>query len=130
MSMRLLITFCVGVAATLAFQTYGDAARQIIANSYPQLGWLAPETAVAQTAPDLIVPAALDRDRQEQLKTMSFAVAAVRQRVDELAAQFAAGQQQMALDFAAKLQASERDILDKISVPALQSAAAPVRKPV
>jgi hypothetical protein len=54
----------------------------------------------------------------------------VRQRVDELAAQFAAGQQQMALDFAAKLQATERDIIDKISVPPSQPAAAPVRRPV
>ena len=33
---RVLITFCAGVAATLAWQSYGDAAREIIANSYPQ----------------------------------------------------------------------------------------------
>src|SRR5260370_842766 len=61
---RVLITFCAGVATTLAWQSYGDAARQIIANSYPHFGWLAPETAVAQTAPDMIVPATLDRDQQ------------------------------------------------------------------
>src|SRR5215470_1901719 len=36
---RVLFTFFVGVGAALAWQSYGDAARQIIANSYPQLGW-------------------------------------------------------------------------------------------
>jgi hypothetical protein len=41
---RILITFCVGVAAILAWQSYGDAARQIIASAYPQAGWLAPRT--------------------------------------------------------------------------------------
>src|ERR1700730_1469492 len=52
---RFLITFCIGVAATLAWQSYGDAAREMIANSSPQLGWLAPQAApVAQNAPDMI----------------------------------------------------------------------------
>ena len=56
---RILITFCIGVAATLAWQSYGDAARQMIANSYPQLGWLAPQGApIAQTAPNMVAPAA------------------------------------------------------------------------
>jgi len=38
-SSRFLITFCIGGASTLAWQSYGDAARAMIANSYPQLGW-------------------------------------------------------------------------------------------
>ncbi len=33
---RFLITFCSGVAATLAWQSYGDAAKPMIANSSPQ----------------------------------------------------------------------------------------------
>jgi hypothetical protein len=49
---RILVTFCVGVAATLAWHSYGDAARQIIAKSHPQLGWLAPRAAsIAPGAP-------------------------------------------------------------------------------
>src|SRR5260370_12091342 len=49
-----LITFCVGVAATLGWQSYGDAAREIIASSYPQLGWFAPKPAPnTPNAPDL-----------------------------------------------------------------------------
>src|SRR5712672_4471502 len=50
---RFLIIFCIGVAATLAWQSYGDAAK-MIASSYPQLGWLAPQAEpVAQSAPDV-----------------------------------------------------------------------------
>jgi hypothetical protein len=125
--MRLLITFCVGIAATLAWQSYGNTARRMIADSYPRLSWLVPETAVAQTPAGMIAPTALDRAQQEELKEMSLAVAAVRERVDELVAQFAAGQQQMTLDFTAKLQATEQDLLDRISPLASQPAAAPVR---
>src|SRR6266849_1312027 len=59
---RFLITFCIGVAATLAWQSYGDAARQMIANSYPLLGSLAPRPLpTAQNVPgmiDLAAPAA------------------------------------------------------------------------
>src|SRR5712672_1147302 len=66
---RFLITFCVGVAATLAWQSYGDAAREMIANSYPQLGWLTPQAEpVAQNAPDAIAlaaPATPSPDQQQ-----------------------------------------------------------------
>jgi hypothetical protein len=83
--MRFLIAFCVGVTATLAWQSYGDAAREMIASSYPQLDWLAPQAAVAQTAPTTIPMATPSPDRQE-LRVMSFDLAALRQRVDEIAA--------------------------------------------
>jgi hypothetical protein len=59
---------------------------------------------------------------------VSLGLAAVRQRVDQLAAQVAAGQEQMTRDFTAKLHAVEQDILDRISQPAPPPAAA--RKPV
>jgi hypothetical protein len=122
---RVLITFCVGVAATLAWQSYGDAAREMVASKYPELGWLGPQAAVAQTVPATIVPPITSPDPQE-LKAMSLGLAAVRQRVDQLAA----GQEQMTRDFTAKLQVAERNILDKISVPPAQPVAAPTRKPV
>ena len=38
---RFMIAFCSGVAATLAWQSYGGAARKMIASSYPQPGWSA-----------------------------------------------------------------------------------------
>src|SRR5215469_1283462 len=37
---RFLAAACVGVAATLAWQSYGGAAKQMIASSAPQLSWL------------------------------------------------------------------------------------------
>ena len=37
---RFLVATCVGVAATLAWQSYGGTAEQMIANSAPQLRWL------------------------------------------------------------------------------------------
>jgi len=123
--MRFLITFCVGVAAALAWQSYGDAAREMIASSYPQLGWLAPQAAVAQTVPDPSAAAMPSLDGQE-FKAISLNLAAVRQRVDQLAAV----QEQMTRDFTTKLQAAEQEILDKISVPPPQPAAAPARKPM
>jgi hypothetical protein len=98
--LRFLIAVGIGVAATLAWQSYGDAAREIIASSYPQLGWRAPQAAAAQAAPTTIAAATASLDLQE-LRTVSLGLAAVRQRVDQLAAQVAAGQEQMTRDFTA-----------------------------
>jgi hypothetical protein len=41
-----------GVVTTLGWQAYGDEIRDMIVSSYPQLGWLAPQSAVAETAPE------------------------------------------------------------------------------
>ena len=128
---RSLIIFCIGVAATLAWQSYGDATREMIATSYPQLGWLAPQTAAAESTPEITAPTApatgLD---SPELRSILVNLAAVRQSVNELAVQFAASQQQMANDIA-KLNAAEQDIFDKISsAPPPRPAAAPARKPV
>ena len=75
-----LITFCIGVAATLGWQSYGDAAREMIASSYPQFGWVAPQPSSAP--PD-----------QQQLNAMS--LDAVRQSIDRIAIGFAASQEQI-----------------------------------
>jgi hypothetical protein len=122
---RVPIAFGVGVAATLAWQSYGDAVREMIASSYPQLGWLAPQAAAAPAAPTTIAAATASLDQQE-FKGMALNLAALRQRVDQLAAQVAAGQEEMTRDFTTRLHAAEQDILDKISAPAPQAAA---RKP-
>src|SRR6516165_2467125 len=36
---RYLLAICIGVAATLAWQSYGEATKQMIATSAPELGW-------------------------------------------------------------------------------------------
>jgi hypothetical protein len=129
---RFLIVFGAGVIATLVWQSHGDAIRAVIADSYPHLGWLAPQAAAAQTATDTAAPTApvMSSADAQPIKSVLFGVAAMRQSVDQLAAQLAAGQQQMAGDIA-KLQAAQQDILDKIAHrPAAPAAAAPARKPV
>jgi hypothetical protein len=139
---RFLITFCIGVAATLAWQSYGDAARDIIASSYPQLGWLAPQPApTAQNPPDVIAlaaPAAASPD-QQQVGAMSLDLDAVRPSLDQIGAsqeriartvdQLAAGQEQMTREIT-KLQAIGQYILYKNSEPPPQLATPPTRKPV
>jgi hypothetical protein len=116
---RFLMIFFIGVIATLAWQSYSDAVGQMIASSSWQLGWLAPQAApIAQTAPDVIAPAAPSPD-QPQLKAMSFDLATVRQSVDQLTAsreqitrsvdQLAAAQEQMTRDITG-LHATERYI--------------------
>ena len=117
---RFLITLCIGVTGTLAWQSYGDAVREVIASASPQLGWLAPQAA---PAPDVIAPAAPSPD-QQQLNAMSLGLAALRQSVDQLAA----GQEQMTGDIA-KLQTAAQGILDKISAPPPRPAGATARKP-
>jgi hypothetical protein len=138
---RFLITFGVGVAATLAWQSYGDAAREMIANSAPQLGWLAPQAApVEQSAADAIEPAATRAAAADpqQLNPVSLDLDAVRQSVDRIAAgqeqmtrtvdQLAAGQEQMAREIN-KLQAIGQYMLYKNSDPPSRPAAAPAPAP-
>jgi hypothetical protein len=122
---RFLIIFCIGVVATFVWQSYGDAARKTIANSSPKLRWLAPQTA-AQTAPDMVAPTVTVTPSPDvqQLKAMSLGLAALRQSVEQLVA----AHQQMTDDIA-KLQATEQEILDKVSAPPRPIAApAPARK--
>jgi hypothetical protein len=77
-----LIAFGIGIAATLAWQSRGNAVRGMIANLSPRLAWLAPPAApVADAAPTASASASPD-----QLAAISRSLAAVRQSVDKLAA--------------------------------------------
>lgn len=139
--LRFVITLGLGVGGTLAWQAYGDMARQIAAMTYPdQLGWLAPPAPSADAAATpaaapavpagvaaAVPPPAFD---PQQLNALSLGLAGVRRSVDELASQIASGQQQMAGDIA-RLQSSEQDILSKMSAPPpRQTTPAAARKPV
>src|SRR5262249_3489092 len=135
---RFVIVFCIGVGATLAWQSYGDMARAMIADSFPQqLGWLAPQAAPPQAAAQdpqqqaahpaqgaldtvaLGTPPAPSPDLQ-QLRDISLLFATMRQNVEQLTA----NQQQMAGDIA-KLLAEQQELLQKASAPAPRPAAAP-----
>jgi septal ring factor EnvC (AmiA/AmiB activator) len=148
--MLFLITFCSGVAATLAWQSYGDTARQVIAKRYPQLGWFAPRTApIVYSTHDTIGLAAQAAPSPDQrLSAISLDLDAMRQNVDRIAItqeqitrsvdQLTTGQQRMTRNIdqltagqeritreISKLQAVEQQIK-----PPPRSASASARKPV
>ena len=149
---RFLIAVGIGVGGTLAWQVYGDAAREMIATAYPErLGWIAPPAPTTPPAPESAratesapvasasapptAPSAPSVD-EEHLKAMEADLAAMRQSVEQLAGQVASGQRQMSDEIAklgdevGKLQASEQDILNRIPTPPPQRpAAAPSRRP-
>jgi hypothetical protein len=126
---RFLIAAFISVGSILAWQSYGDAAKENVASWAPQLGWvrLLPRL---KPPPDIapVAPAARFSDvQQQQLNAISLGLAAMRQSVDQLAAQLAAGQEQIARNIAS-LETAENDIRSKISAPK-PTATAPPRSP-
>ncbi len=115
-----LIAISIGVAATLAWQSYGNTVRGMIANLSPRLAWLAPQAApVADAAPALSASASPD-----QVAAISRSLAAVRQSVDKLAADIT------------RLQATKPDTVSpdirvsRTSAPPPPAVVAPGRKPL
>jgi hypothetical protein len=135
---RFLITFGVGVGAALAWQSYGDTAREMIANASPQLAWLAlPAAPVAQDPVETIAPASpagapASPFPDQQFGAVSLDLDALRQGVDRIAAnqdqmtrsigQLVAGQEQMTREIA-KLQSIEQYLLYRNSEPPPRPAA-------
>jgi hypothetical protein len=146
---RYLVAICIGVAAALAWQSYGEAAKQMIATSAPelgwsseakqmiaswvqQLGWTKPPAGsekqaapVAQTAVAPNAPAAPAFD-PEKIQQMAWDLATLRQTVEQLAA----GQTQVSREIA-KLEAADVEILAKIPAPPPpRPSTASARKPM
>jgi hypothetical protein len=141
---RYLVAICIGIAATLAWQSYGEATKQIIAKGAPELGWspearqmiatsvqwlgltkppagpenIAPETVAAKA------PAIPSLD-PAQLQQMTQNLAALRQNVEQLTA----GQDQMARQIA-RLESAVAEVIVKMPAPPPQPPAAPARKPM
>ncbi len=120
---RFFIAVLIGIGATLAWQSHGDAARDMVVARAPLLGWLlsvstTKSPAVAATAPDPL----------PQLVPLASNIDAVRRSVEQLAAK----QEQMAQNIAT-LQAVEEDVRQKVSSPppppSQQAAPIPQYKP-
>jgi hypothetical protein len=132
---RSVITFYIGVAATLAWQSYSDDARQIIARLSPQLSWLAPQAAAAPTVPDANEEIARSFDRivaanQEQIaRSVDRIVTASQEQIARSVAQLAADQEQMAREII-RLQAISQYGLYKIADPPPRPAPSPAPRPV
>jgi hypothetical protein len=122
---RLSIAVLIGIGATLAWQSHGDAARDMVVAQAPSLSWLlsvstTKSPAMAATAPDPV----------QQLAPLTFNLDVVRRSVEQLAAK----QEQMAENIAT-LQAVADDIRLRMSTtppssPSQQQAAPiPQHKP-
>jgi len=124
----LLIAFCIGVAATLAWQSYGDAARERIASSYPQLGWLATQAApIARSAPDTIGLAAQAAPSPDQQRSdvTSLDLDAMRQSIDRIANNMATSQEQITRSvdrIAARVAASQEQLTRSVDQLAVSQA--------
>jgi len=141
--LRFLVAICVGVAAILAWQSYGEAAKQIIATKAPELGW-SPQTkqmiasAIQQvgwttpagpepTAPQTVAskaPSAASLD-PAQVQRMMQSFATLRQTVEQMTA----GQDELKRDIV-QMHSALIDVLVKIPEPTRQPPAAAEREPV
>jgi hypothetical protein len=126
------IATLIGVGVTLAWQSHGDEAKEMVRTWAPSLGWLLP-VSTTKLPPDGQVSAAAAATSAElvhQLEPMALNLAVVRRSIEQLDAkveQLAAKQEQMAQNIAT-LQAVEQDIRQKMSSPP-PSRAVPPRKP-
>src|SRR6266404_1866635 len=120
---RFSIAVLIGVGATLGWQSYGDAAKEMLVARAPTLAWM---LSVSTTKSPVV--AATSTDPMQQLAPLTFNLDIVRRSVEQLAAK----QEQMAQNIAA-LQAVEEDIRQKMSftppAPAQQAASIPQPKP-
>jgi hypothetical protein len=122
---RFAMAVLIGVGATLGWQSYGDAATEMLAAQAPTLAYV---LAFLPTKPP--IAAAATTERAPQLEPLAADLDAMRQSVDQLAAR----QNQMVQRIAA-LQAVEEDIRQRISMTpqpaaqAAQAAAVPQQKP-
>jgi hypothetical protein len=121
---RFSVAVLIGIGATLAWQSHGDAARDLVVAEAPSLGWLfsvstTKSPAVAATAPDPV----------RQLEPLAFNLDVVRRGVEQLAAKL----EQMAQSIAI-LEAVADDIRQGMSTPPSspsqqQAAPIPQQKP-
>jgi len=131
---RYMLAICIGVAATLAWQSYGRVTKQIIATRAPELGWSpeakqtiaswveqlgwtkAPAGAEIATArPKAPMAASLD---PQQVQQIALDLAALRQTVEHVAA----SQTKMAGEIN-NLLVTDMEIFLKIPTPAQRPAA-------
>jgi hypothetical protein len=80
-----MIFFFIGVGTTVAWQSYGNAAKRMVAGLHPVLAWLTPPAPITTA----IAPGPAVSPSPDQLAVISRGLAGVRQSVDRLAADVA-----------------------------------------
>jgi hypothetical protein len=140
---RYLLAICIGVAGTLAWQSYGDAIKQIIAARAPELGWSPqakqmiaswtvgwakpPASSPEKVAPETVAPKAPPAASVDpaQVQQIAQSLAALRQSVEQIAA----GQDQTSREMA-RVEAAVAELILKVPEPSAQPPAASEPKPV
>jgi hypothetical protein len=117
---RFFVAVLIGVGGTLAWQSRGDAVREMVVARAPTLAWLLSVSAAAPTV------AATAPDPMQQLAPLASSLDAVRRSVEQLAAR-----QDQLVQNIAKLQAVDEDIRQTMSSSAQpqQAASVPQHKP-
>jgi hypothetical protein len=111
---RFFLVAFIGVGGTLAWQSYGDEAIEIVRAWDPSLNWLLP--APVAKLPTPVTSAEL----QEQLRPMALDIALLRRSAEQFAAnldQLARKEEQTAQNVAT-MQAAEQQLIQKVSSPA------------
>jgi hypothetical protein len=140
---RYLVAICIGVAGTLAWQSYGDAAKQVIATRAPEFGW-SPEAkqviaswTVGSTkppaSPEKIAPEAVASSKTPpapsvdpaQVQQIAQSLTALRETVEQIAA----SQDQTSREMA-RVESAVAELILKFPEPSAQPPAAPEHKPV
>jgi hypothetical protein len=118
---RFSIAVLVGIGATLAWQSYGDEAKEMVVTRAPSLGWL-----LSASKTNTSVASATSPVLGQQLAPLALNLDVVRRSLEQLAAK----QEQMAQNVTA-LQAVEEEIRQKLSAlpPSQQEAVVPQHKP-
>jgi hypothetical protein len=156
---RYLAALCIALAVIVAWQSYGDAAKRVIATSAPELGW-SPESKqriaswvqqlgwtkpveskaapITQTAPVTVAAKqSTTAPDPQQVKQIETDIAALRQAVEGHLADMRATVERLAAGLdevnreIGKLEVADEEILQKISPapPPPRPTAAPARKP-
>ena len=118
---RFFIAVLIGVGGTLAWQSYGDAAREVVIVRAPTLAWLLSVSTTKSPAVAATSPAPV-----QQLEPLASNIDLVRRSVEQLAAK----QDQMAQNIAT-LQGVQEDIRQKMSYmpPSSSQQAASIPQP-
>ncbi len=111
---RFVVAILIGVGLTLAWQFYGDEAKQLVRTSAPSLAWLVPgpDATAADAAANL-------NDLVRQMKLIAVDVAILQRSLGQIFSnqdQLMLKQDRLTHDVAA-LQALEQDVRDKIASP-------------
>ena len=129
---RFFIAILIGVGATLAWQSYGDEAKEVARTWAPSLAWLLPSSTSSPRDAQVSTAALLmSAEVAQQLKPVALDLSNVRQRIDQLAIrleQLAARQEKVAQDVAV-LPAIEQDVREKLSPPPQLRTPTPRRTP-